>query len=290
MKGKKKNGIHLRWLCVCIYVIAGILVIAGVAQGWQLAQEYQEIPEGIRFQMGIHCLILLALLVLAVFVAVVLNRQVIGVLKDYQDHIAKEKNLEEKGVYELRMLARARNASLEQSRERERNLKSKADHDVLTGLLNRGGFEVLFEKAVHSGRRGAFMIVDVDNFKSINDTYGHETGDKALKHMANVLRESFRSGDLIGRYGGDEFMTWMPGIDESHVEYVGNRVRDINKRLAEPVDGVPALSTSVGVLIKPAGKRTDFSDTFRKADKALYYVKEHGKQGCCIYDRNEVIR
>lgn len=290
MKGKKKNGIHLRWLCVCIYVIAGILVIAGVAQGWQLAQEYQELPEGIRFQMGIQCLILLALLVLAVFVAVVLNRQVIGVLKDYQDHIAKEKNLEEKGVYELRMLARARNASLEQSRERERNLKSKADHDVLTGLLNRGGFEVLFEKAVHSGRRGAFMIVDVDNFKSINDTYGHETGDKALKHMANVLRESFRSGDLIGRYGGDEFMTWMPGIDESHVEYVGNRVRDINKRLAEPVDGVPALSTSVGVLIKPAGKRTDFSDTFRKADKALYYVKEHGKQGCCIYDRNEVIR
>lgn len=290
MKGKKKNGIHLRWLCVCIYVIAGILVIAGVAQGWQLAQEYQELPEGIRFQMGIQCLILLALLVLAVFVAVVLNRQVIGVLKDYQDHIAKEKNLEEKGVYELRMLARARNASLEQSRERERNLKSKADHDVLTGLLNRGGFEVLFEKAVHSGRRGAFMIVDVDNFKSINDTYGHETGDKALKHMANVLMESFRSGDLIGRYGGDEFMTWMPGIDESHVEYVGNRVRDINKRLAEPVDGVPALSTSVGVLIKPAGKRTDFSDTFRKADKALYYVKEHGKQGCCIYDRNEVIR
>ncbi|MCI8896019.1 MAG: GGDEF domain-containing protein [Lachnospiraceae bacterium] len=290
MKDKKKNGIHLRWLCIVTCVIAGILVIFGVVSSQMAASKYQSTAQGLREQMWLHCFVLLALLALVVTVAVVLYRQVICVLKDYQDNITRQKNLEEQGVYELRMLARVRNASLEAARERERHLKSKADHDVLTGLLNRGGFEFLFKEAVHSGRRGAFMIIDADNFKSINDTYGHETGDKALKYVADVLRESFRSGDLIGRYGGDEFMTWMPGIDESHMEYLGNRVRDINRRLATPVEGVPALSVSVGILIKPGGQRIDFSEIFRKADKALYYVKGHGSQGCCIYDRNEVIR
>lgn len=290
MKEKKKNGVHLRWLCIVICVAAGILVLFGVSYSCLLARRYQGVAEAIRFHMGIQCLVLLALLALVVIVAVVLYRQVICVLRDYQENIAKENNLAEKGIYELRMVARARNASLDKIREREKSLQSKADHDVLTGLLNRGGFEILFEKAVHSGRRGAFMIMDVDNFKNINDTYGHETGDKALKHVASVLKESFRSGDLLGRYGGDEFMTWMPGIDESHREYVEKRVRDINRKLSASVDGVPALSVSVGALINPGGKRIEFSDTFRKADKALYYVKEHGRQGCCIYDRNEVIR
>lgn len=280
------NGIRLGGLCIAVCGAVGFLAVLSMVSLWRTFGGYPDLAGDL---LWLHVLWLAAILVAVIFLAVIVYRQVIRVLLDYENSMANNRRLAEDGVYELRKLARAHNASLEQSRERERSLRSKADHDVLTGLFNRGGFEVLFEKAVqYADGRGAFLIMDVDCFKNINDTYGHETGDLALQHVAGVLKESFRSGDLVGRYGGDEFITWMPGISQDHAEYVSNRIRSLNQKLAAPVEGIPALSISAGVFI--ANKQTEFSEIFRKADKALYFVKENGRQGCCIYDQNQVIR
>lgn len=280
---KARNGLRLGRLCIGVSLVVGLLVLFCISLLWFGSQENQ------RAVREITSLWLLAILAAVIFFAVIVYRQVVKVLAGYQDSIAENRRLEEDGVRELRLLARLHNDSFEQTRERERSLRSKADHDVLTGLFNRGGFEVLFEKLVHSGAgQGAFMIMDLDNFKHINDTYGHETGDQALKYVANILKESFRAGDLVGRYGGDEFITWMPGISENHAEFVSNRVCSLNQKLSLASGKLPPMSISAGVII--TGKQMEFTDVFRKADKALYYVKEHGRKGCCIYDRDEVIR
>ncbi len=283
---EQKAGIRLGRLCVFVCVVIAFLVLFCMAALWRALGRNPELPGDL---LWIQCLWLAGILAAVIFLAVIIYRQVIRVLLDFENSISNNARLAEDGVYELRRLARTHNASLEQSRRLERSLRSKADHDVLTGLFNRGGFKVLFEKAARQGEgQGAFMIMDVDCFKDINDTYGHATGDLALQHVANILRESFRSGDLVGRYGGDEFITWMPGISQEHAEYVSNRVRSLNQKLAAAAEGIPALSISAGVFI--GNKQMEFSEIFRRADKALYFVKEHGRQGCCIYDQSEVIR
>lgn len=243
----------------------------------------------INYHIWFQWAMLLMLGVSITILAVVVYNQVIRILRDYLYSIAGNHRLKETGVYELRVLARAHNNNLEQAKERQRGLQSKADHDLLTGLANRGGFRELFEKWVRTqGSKGAFLILDVDEFKEINDTYGHETGDLALQYVADVLKNSFRAVDLIGRYGGDEFLVWMGGITESQADYVAERVRNINAGLSQPKDGIPLLSVSVGIVI--SSSKTEYTDIFSKADKALYYVKENGRRGGCIYGRDEVIR
>ena len=120
------------------------------------------------------------------------------------------------------------------------------------------------------------MLVDVDNFKTINDTYGHEVGDKVLTKLVQVLKKNFRSDDYICRIGGDEFVVFMVHSSEMQHNQVASKIKAINKELNEPEDGLPPVTISVGIT--HGTEATDAVDLFEKTDAAMYQAKKNGKR------------
>ncbi len=165
----------------------------------------------------------------------------------------------------------------------------KARLDVLTGLYNRNAYEL--EVANHlendiEDRMYAFLMVDIDHFKSVNDTYGHMQGDIVLKALANTLRENFRSTDVVARLGGDEFAVFCPAIGKieqviSKVEHLQDMWRDL---VFTAEDGTKFKTTlSIGISIAPRDGCT-YNELFQKADIALYKSKQNGRDRHTIYD------
>ena len=158
-------------------------------------------------------------------------------------------------------------------------LSHEASHDALTGLFNRGAYDMLMESVDTS--HIALLVVDIDFFKSINDTYGHAVGDRVLKRVAEVLQASFRSVDIICRFGGDEFVVVMTRVNSSMGQLVVNKVKRANEILSNPKDDLPPVTLSVGVAFSDRSKPQ--GDIFSDADTALYRVKQNGRGNCAIY-------
>lgn len=129
----------------------------------------------------------------------------------------------------------------------------------------------------------ALILIDVDTFKSVNDTYGHATGDLILKKVATLLKAAFRTIDYVCRIGGDEFAIIMVDMTSNLSYTITDKINDVNRQLAnpDPEEGVPAVSLSVGVAFTDRDNPGD--SLFKDADHALYYTKEHGRNGCTFY-------
>lgn len=160
-------------------------------------------------------------------------------------------------------------------------LKSSARTDALTGLLNRSGlYEYMKEHIEDKDTTVVMMILDIDNFKSINDTYGHPCGDQALIHMAQVLRKSFRTSDGIGRIGGDEFMVIFSFNHQNSLPE-----KKIQNLCSKPISFIwegheIPMHFTIGVAVH---ENEDFDSIYRKADSALYAAKLHNKGGYKIF-------
>ena len=150
----------------------------------------------------------------------------------------------------------------------------QASTDGLTGLLNRRTLENQVRDLTRTGRRFALVMVDLDHFKSLNDTFGHEAGDRALRQFAQVLRDTIRGDDIAGRLGGEEFVLAMPDIDVKSVLPALERIRTA---LAEAVStGIgPAFTASFGATDSTVGG--DFEDLLRIADAGLLRAKAEGR-------------
>ena len=160
-------------------------------------------------------------------------------------------------------------------------LDYKASHDELTGLYDRSGYELLLSN-IDLG--STYMILmDIDGFKSINDTYGHEVGDKVLVRLARVLESSFRSEDYICRIGGDEFVVFMMHTSKKQRAMVGTKIKEINMRMMRSSDGVPPATVSAGIT--HGSDASDTAEMFTKADAAMYEAKQSGKQTFRFSDR-----
>ena len=109
----------------------------------------------------------------------------------------------------------------------------RADHDALTGIYNRRGGEHLISNYVANGVTGAFMLVDIDNFKHINDDYGHAAGDETLKAIAAALQKNFRETDVVMRMGGDEFMMIACEADEAKAKEIEAKWREALAKINE---------------------------------------------------------
>ncbi|MDO4798093.1 MAG: diguanylate cyclase [Coriobacteriales bacterium] len=149
-----------------------------------------------------------------------------------------------------------------------------ATHDSLTQVYNRAGYDLLLSRLDLSST--LMLLVDGDKFKQINDTYGHEVGDRTLQRIAHTIMRSFRKDDYVCRIGGDEFVVLMPNVDFAQCDRVVGRVAHMNEELASAEDGVPPISLSVGVA--RGDKAADGAELFEQADVALYDTKRAG--GC----------
>lgn len=169
--------------------------------------------------------------------------------------------------YKLRVLA-------------EEKLKHLAYHDPLTGLANRIYLEKRMDEAIKIAERHeermATVFIDLDNFKPVNDKYGHAVGDYILKKIAKRLLENARINDTVSRFGGDEFIIIVTGVHKmSDIEIAVNKILSIIRQGVRLNGKSVFLTASVGVSIYPEnGKRS--KELMRKADMAMYKVKEKG--------------
>lgn len=227
-------------------------------------------------ELGITLLIVLLLLS-----CIMMRKLVVKPLMIYNQRIKDGKIFPVVGAEELQNLARTYNAVFEENQETQKLIRHEAEYDSLTNLLNRGSFEKV-QKVYNNGNSPfAMILVDVDIFKSVNDTYGHAVGDEILKKVARLLKNAFRSIDYVCRIGGDEFAIIMVEMNPSLKYTIVDKITVVNKELSEPTDGLPAVSLSVGVAFTE--RENPGPSIFTDADKALYHVKENGKHGCGFY-------
>lgn len=210
-------------------------------------------------------------------------RLIINPLQIYVKNIKEDKRLEFVGSYEFKYLALTYNNIFELNAANELSLRHQAEHDPLTGLINRGAFDHLKQLFAANKNPLALLIIDVDKFKLVNDGYGHEMGDRVLQNVARLLEENFRSTDFPARIGGDEFAVIMTDLAANPRDLVISKITAINETLLHPSDDMPRVSLSVGAAYSENGF-TD--DLYKKADSALYQVKEHGRCGCRFYEKD----
>lgn len=211
----------------------------------------------------------------------VITLLIVKPLNVYMRCIRDKMRLETQGAYEFKYFAMTYNDIYELNEANEAMLVHRATHDPLTGIMNRSAFDHLRELLKGVTTPVALVLLDVDHFKQINDTYGHEVGDKVLKKVGRLMNSFFRSDDYPIRIGGDEFMIIMNDIEDSNRKTIHHKIELINKEMQDTSDGLPCVTLSVGVAFSPKGY-TD--DLYKKADKALYAVKEHGRSGIQFYD------
>jgi len=158
----------------------------------------------------------------------------------------------------------------------------QAATDSLTGLLNRRSFDSRISGLRHQDRSMSIAMADLDHFKTLNDTYGHETGDRALRLFAQVLVESLRSEDVVCRYGGEEFVVALPGCSPTAARGVLDTVR-VKLDAAVAVAGIPGFTVSFGVVAAAADE--DLVDIVARADAALFQAKREGRNRVVVHDR-----
>lgn len=155
-------------------------------------------------------------------------------------------------------------------------LAEKARRDDMTGMLNRESFFAVLDGTRQHASRGALLIIDADHFKSINDSYGHLTGDKALLEIAAAIRRGVRAGDILGRIGGEEFAALLSGATDEEALQVAERIRkEVEQIRFRPDERTVPLTVSIGGI--DCESDATVSDLMRVADRRLYEAKRRGR-------------
>ena len=175
------------------------------------------------------------------------------------------------------------------NRSKNKQLIQAAETDSLTSAYNKRSTEERIHNVLqeYPQEPGTFVIMDVDHFKEVNDTYGHITGDKVLHKFGEVLHEHFREGDIVGRIGGDEFVVYMRKTDSREVAV--SRIESLIKKVEElsfPEMNGKNITISVGMAFAP-DHGTGYFDLYKNADTALYKTKQNGRDGYNIYEEEK---
>lgn len=187
-------------------------------------------------------------------------------------------------------MAQELEALINQLKEEKDKLENMAYTDPLTGLSNRRLFmeetKRLVELARRHGEPLSIIMLDVDNFKRINDEYGHDVGDIVLQKLAEVIKKNIRSSDVAARYGGEEFIVALPKTDERGALLVAERIRQDFKRTKVKLNS-EEVGTTVSIGVASYGNGDDLDTLIKKADEALYEAKRSGKDRVVIYKEED---
>ena len=186
-------------------------------------------------------------------------------------------------VAQLKDMTEIYRTKLTQNEKRIDLLQTYAEQDSLTGILNAGTTRRLAEEYITAMKsRCAMIIIDIDDFKRVNDRHGHMSGDELLMRAANVLKKQFRSNDIVGRIGGDEFLVLMKDISDKDI--VSVRCSQIVSAFHDMhFDSMKnaRMSCSVGAAVSESGNFC-YDDLFLSADKAMYRAKRSGGNGYVV--------
>ena len=173
-------------------------------------------------------------------------------------------------------------------KRKEEELARLATTDELTGINNRRNFMELakreYRRSLRHGTPLSIVIFDIDHFKAVNDTYGHEAGDMVLKGLTKVVSENIREIDMFGRVGGEEFGLILPRADTALAVTASERIRKAVEEATFDIDGLTVeVTVSFGVAGYPPESPRDMADILREADKALYHAKQNGRNRVSAY-------
>ena len=218
---------------------------------------------------------------LTLIICALVRRAVVKPLLSFGDSIKANQLFPVQGAGELQVLAETYNRVFTENEATHMIVKHQAEHDPLTDLLNRGSFDKALKFHDDGKHDFALILTDVDQFKSVNDTYGHAVGDQVLKRVSSLLQVAFRSTDFVCRIGGDEFAVIMADVTSDLQYTIQEKIDFVNTELSKPIDGMPQVALSAGAAF---ADRPDPGDgIYKDADDALYHTKENGRGSCSFF-------
>lgn len=199
------------------------------------------------------------------------------------NYLKEEREIVKREVEELKKLLLLKEREIKFLRAYIRELEKAIEYyknssiiDELTNIYNRRYIIESLKKekafADRTGEKFSLALIDIDNFKEVNDKYGHEVGDKVLEMVAYEIQNSVREADIVGRWGGDEFIVILRNTDIEKAKKVAERIKEQVKNIK-----VNSINLSVSIGLTEYNGRESLKDLIRKADKALYRAKEKGK-------------
>ena len=215
----------------------------------------------------------------------------ISVNNKYENSKNNKKNIEAGGLVneqrDINELSRNLEAMKEDLKKQNKEIYRLAYRDTLTGLLNRKGFYEVSESMLSESKVDyVLLLLDIDDFKLINDTLGHDTGDIVLESFSKLLVKSVPKNSLIARLGGDEFVVMFPQPKRNKIE---NLMQAILKNLNKPITILEKeyiVTSSIGVALTKNSKSYNISDLLKNADMAMYSSKEQGKNQATVFTDN----
>ena len=171
------------------------------------------------------------------------------------------------------------------SKRRQERLQYLSDTDRMTGINNRGSGEKKIKELISDGQGGMFVLLDVDKFKSINDTYGHSVGDKVLITLANCMQKAFRANDILLRLGGDEFAIFVPDVHNKNAgERIIQRFIGVIENTKVPELNGKSFNISIGVAFYQHNDSYSFEELYKRADSQTYISKKYTGNYASYYD------
>ncbi len=174
---------------------------------------------------------------------------------------------------------------IDKEKKEKNRLIVQAETDQLTGFLNKISTALKVNELIREQEDGALFLFDIDDFKKLNDTYGHRVGDIFLKEFTNKLLMSFRPTDIFGRVGGEEFILYLTGVGNNthYIEEKAVQIQNICHSIKLDVAPEREFSCSIGIALAPENG-TNYVQLYEKADEAMYYVKKNGKNNFAFYE------